>query len=184
MVKNSPTHARDVGLIPGLGRFHMPRGSQACVLQLLVCALELCHKGSHRKRSPPTATREWLLLTATRQGLCAAMKIQHSQKQINKTEHKKSNGIMGSPGRGGRVPKVRPRKETGDAGSAAAGTQPQFCRLRGCGYSCPDLAAPLLALKETVCASVLPVSGFKSNHSSWCKQARNEMELHGGSYLW
>ena len=28
VVKNPPTHARAVGLIPALGRLHMPRGSK------------------------------------------------------------------------------------------------------------------------------------------------------------
>ena len=79
---------------------------------------------------------------------------------------------MGSPGRGGRVPKVRPRRERGDAGSATAGAHPQFCRLRGRGYSCPDFAASLLALKGTVCAYTIP--GF-----SFLIQASNQTPLHG-----
>ena len=33
--KNSPANAGDVGSIPGLGRFHMPWGNEACAPQLL-----------------------------------------------------------------------------------------------------------------------------------------------------
>ena len=39
MVKDLPANARDVVLIPGPGRFLMPRGNLACVAQLL----ELSH---------------------------------------------------------------------------------------------------------------------------------------------
>ena len=33
--KNLPANARDMGSIPGPGRFHMPRGHRACAAQLL-----------------------------------------------------------------------------------------------------------------------------------------------------
>ena len=35
VVKNLPTNARDLGLIPALGRFHMPQGNLTFVPQLL-----------------------------------------------------------------------------------------------------------------------------------------------------
>ena len=35
VVTNSPCNARDTGLIPGLGRSHMPWSNQACESQLL-----------------------------------------------------------------------------------------------------------------------------------------------------
>ena len=39
VVKNLPVNARDMGSIPGLGRFHMLQGNQAFELQLLnLCA--------------------------------------------------------------------------------------------------------------------------------------------------
>ena len=34
VVGNPPANARDMGSIPGLGGFHMPRASQACAPQL------------------------------------------------------------------------------------------------------------------------------------------------------
>ena len=33
VVKNSPANAADMGSIPGPGKFHMPQGNWACVLQ-------------------------------------------------------------------------------------------------------------------------------------------------------
>ena len=35
MVKNVPANAGDMGLIPGLGRTHLPLSNEACELQLL-----------------------------------------------------------------------------------------------------------------------------------------------------
>ena len=46
MFKNSPANARDMNLIPGLGRFHTPQSNSAHVPQLLksvspeACALQ------------------------------------------------------------------------------------------------------------------------------------------------
>ena len=46
LIKNLPANARDRGLIPGWGRFHMPQSNQAPVPQLLkpanprACALQ------------------------------------------------------------------------------------------------------------------------------------------------
>ena len=47
--KNLPASAEDVGLIPGLGRLHMPLDNKACALQPLSHALEsvLCNRRSH-----------------------------------------------------------------------------------------------------------------------------------------
>ena len=41
MIKNPPAKAGDTGLIPGLGRSHMPHSNQALVPQLL----SLCSRG-------------------------------------------------------------------------------------------------------------------------------------------
>ena len=58
--KNLPANSRDTGLIPDLGRFHMPWSNYACVPQLL----SLCS-------SPGAATTEaqgpWSLGSATRE---------------------------------------------------------------------------------------------------------------------
>ena len=35
LVKNLPANAEDTGLVPGLGRSHMPLGIKACAPQLL-----------------------------------------------------------------------------------------------------------------------------------------------------
>ena len=35
VIKSPPANSGDTGLIPGLGRSHMPRGNLACVPQLL-----------------------------------------------------------------------------------------------------------------------------------------------------
>ena len=35
VVEDLPANARDTSSIPGLGRFHMPQGNEACVPQLL-----------------------------------------------------------------------------------------------------------------------------------------------------
>ena len=35
MGKNLPANGEDVGWIPGLGRFHLPKSNEACVPQLL-----------------------------------------------------------------------------------------------------------------------------------------------------
>ena len=42
MVKNLPASARDTGLIPGLGRSHMPRSSEARVPLLLGLRSRAC----------------------------------------------------------------------------------------------------------------------------------------------
>ena len=80
-VKNLPANA---GLIPGLLRFHMPQGNQACAPQLLslYSRAHVLQKEKPAMRSPCTATREQPPLTATRESPRAATKTQHSQKLI------------------------------------------------------------------------------------------------------
>ena len=54
-VKNLPSNAGDTGLIPALGRLHMPWGNSACILQPLnLRTLEpvLCNKRSHCNEKP------------------------------------------------------------------------------------------------------------------------------------
>ena len=48
--KNPPANARDMGLIPGLGSFHMPQGNKACVPPLLKSVL--CNKRIHHNEKP------------------------------------------------------------------------------------------------------------------------------------
>ena len=48
--KNSPAHAGHMGSIPGLGRFHMPRGNEACEPQLL----DLCSRTWEPQRKKPS----------------------------------------------------------------------------------------------------------------------------------
>ena len=43
VVKSLSVNGRDTGLIPGLGRLHMPRGSSVCVLQLLKLVCPTAH---------------------------------------------------------------------------------------------------------------------------------------------
>ena len=50
VVKNPPADAGDMGSIPGPGRFHMPRGNQVCVPQLLLHRVKLAHS---RACAPP-----------------------------------------------------------------------------------------------------------------------------------
>ena len=61
MVKNLSANAGDTGLIPGLGRFHMPWGSQACTPQLLkpTCLeLVLCNKRNQHSEKPLPHNKE------------------------------------------------------------------------------------------------------------------------------
>ena len=61
MIKNPPANAGDMSSIPGLGRFHMPRG----ILSLYTTTTEshalepvLYNNRSHSKENPRTAARE------------------------------------------------------------------------------------------------------------------------------
>ena len=55
VAKNLPANAGDIGLIPGPGRFHMPRGSLVCAAQLL--SPHTLQPMLHNKRSQHPATR-------------------------------------------------------------------------------------------------------------------------------
>ena len=52
MDKNLPANTGDTGLIPGLGRFHMPRGNLACALQLLSLRATTAEACVPRARAP------------------------------------------------------------------------------------------------------------------------------------
>ena len=74
VVKNPPANTGDMGLISGLGRFHM--------LQLLnlICIQSPCSTtGKDTAMRSQHPTTEWPLLTATRQSPSAATKTKHSQ---------------------------------------------------------------------------------------------------------
>jgi len=53
--KNPPANAGNMGLIPGLGRFHMPRSNEAPVSQLLKPSC--LEPVLHNKRTPQTTTK-------------------------------------------------------------------------------------------------------------------------------
>ena len=85
-LKNPPASGGDRGLVPGLGRHHMP-WSSACAPPL--------QKSMHsracapQQEKPPSETpvhlqQEWPLLTTIWESLHSAMKTQCSQKQIIK----------------------------------------------------------------------------------------------------
>ena len=38
--KNPPANAGDMGLIPGLGSFHLPQGNEACATTPEACTLQ------------------------------------------------------------------------------------------------------------------------------------------------
>ena len=90
VVKNLLATAGGMGLIPGLGRSHMPQSKSACAAQLLsLCsraqepqllsprALEpmLCDRKSHHNEKPCAAAGEQPPLPSTREKALIAMKI-------------------------------------------------------------------------------------------------------------
>ena len=75
VVKNPPANAGDTGSVPGPGRSPMKPLCLETVLR---------NKRNLTMRSPHTTTGEKLPLSATREGRCAAVKVQHSRKQIFK----------------------------------------------------------------------------------------------------
>ena len=82
VVKNPPANARDVGLIPGLGRSHVPWSNLTTVLQQL--SAHTTTADTHMPRSVllderNCCNRECLPLATTREGPCTAMKTQRSQ---------------------------------------------------------------------------------------------------------
>ena len=59
MVKNAPANEGEMGSIPRLGRFHMPRGNYAYVPKLLRPVNPgLCNKRSHGNEKPIHHSRE------------------------------------------------------------------------------------------------------------------------------
>ena len=81
-----PVNGGDTGLIPGVGRFHIPWSNGACVPQLLnPCAVTV---EAQRPESPLSTTEEAStirsLCTTTRESACAATKTQSSQNQKKK----------------------------------------------------------------------------------------------------
>ena len=83
VVRNPPANGRDAGSNPGLGRSHMPPG------QLSLCATttealepeSLYSMGeATATRGPRTKTKEYPLLSTTRESLQTATKTEHSQK--------------------------------------------------------------------------------------------------------
>ena len=101
--KSPPFNARDMGSIPGQGRFHLPRSPQ--LLSSLCRAHEpplvkpprlkpaLRSKRSHCNEKPEPRNRKQPLSTAAREGPCTATETQHRQKEIN------GNVQKGSPAR-------------------------------------------------------------------------------------
>ena len=88
VVKNLPAyHCRGPGLDPCWGRSHMPWGSWACVPQMLSPHSRVCA----RKTGEVTAMRN--PLAATRESPHTVMKIQGSQKSVNKLN--KINSVSG-----------------------------------------------------------------------------------------
>ena len=72
MLRNLHANAGDMGLIPGLGRFHMPQSNSAGELQLLKPVYPepvLCSKRSHHNEEPAHRNEEWPLFAATRESL-------------------------------------------------------------------------------------------------------------------
>ena len=76
VVKNPAANAGTMGLIPDLGRSHMARSNEACVLQLLGLSSRarelrqlkhmLCSERSHCNESPRITTREEPSLATTK----------------------------------------------------------------------------------------------------------------------
>ena len=80
MVKNLLGNAGDTGLIPGLGRFHIPRSNEACVPQPLSPGSAAGEATA--MRSLHIATREQPLLAATKE---KPVQFEHpAQPKINK----------------------------------------------------------------------------------------------------
>jgi len=73
VIEDLPANARDTSSIPGLGRFHMPRGNKACVPQLLN-PLSGAYALQQKK------SRQWEACITQLEKAHAAMKTQCSQK--------------------------------------------------------------------------------------------------------
>ena len=84
VAKSLPANAGDTSSIPGLGRFHIPRGNQACAPWLLKPTVRELHKRSHCDEKHMCRKEEQPPLAETRGGPGTATETQHSQKQRNK----------------------------------------------------------------------------------------------------
>ena len=88
VLRNLHANAGDMGLIPGLGRFHMPQSNSAGELQLLKPVRPepvLCSKRSHRNEEPARHNEEWPLFAATGESLQKSNKDSTTKnKLINK----------------------------------------------------------------------------------------------------
>ena len=93
VVKNPLANAGDMGSIPGLGRFHMLRGNEACSTQLLsppatttearvLEGLWSATRETTAMRSPHTTTREEPPLTPTTKALEQHEDPEQPNKQI------------------------------------------------------------------------------------------------------
>lgn len=80
MVKNLSASAGDIGLIPGLGRLHIPWGTGATTTEPAFYSPCSETKEATAKRDLHTAAREQPQLTAIRETLHAATKTLRCQK--------------------------------------------------------------------------------------------------------
>ena len=98
MVKNPTANAGDTGLIPALGRSHMPGSNTAHAPQLLKPARSLTRETTAiRSQSATTQTP----LTTTRESPGTATKTRHNQKcKINQSILKKKKRVKLSSGTG------------------------------------------------------------------------------------
>lgn len=76
VAEDLPANARDTSSIPGLGRFHMPQGNEACVPQLL--NLLSGASALQQKKS-----RQWEACVTQLEKAHAAMQTQYSQKSFS-----------------------------------------------------------------------------------------------------
>ena len=96
-VRNPPASAGEMGSVPGPGRFHMPRGNEADVLQIRTAEshesqnLRLATGEATAMRSLHTPPKGWTLLAATRESWQTAMMAQHGQKETDKPLKKKKD---------------------------------------------------------------------------------------------
>ena len=85
VVGNPPANARDMGLIPGPGRSHMPRGNKACAPQLLKPMHRepmLCNTRSHHREKPAPRNERVAPALPTIESLCTATR----PKPLKKTQ--------------------------------------------------------------------------------------------------
>ena len=80
MVQNLSANAGDIGLIPGLGRLHIPWGNWATTTEPAFYSPCSATEEATAKRDLHIAAREQPQLTAIRETLHAATKTPHCQK--------------------------------------------------------------------------------------------------------